>query len=61
MTIGASDMSTADEDQQALQRQIRLNLATAAAVVVMCLLGIAAVHLIRQLLNRVGRGSADEP
>ena len=61
MTIGAPDMSTTDEDQQAQQRNTRLNLTTAAAVVVLCLVGIAAVQLIRQLLNRVGQGRTDEP
>jgi hypothetical protein len=61
MTIGAPDMSTTDEDQQAQQRQMRVNLTTAAAVVVLCLVGIAAVHLMRQLLNRVGGGRPDEP
>jgi hypothetical protein len=61
VTIGALDMSTTDEAQGAQQHRIGPNLGTAAAVVVLCIIGIAVVQLIRRSVNSFARGHTDEP
>jgi hypothetical protein len=50
---------TIDDDEE-LERRNRNNLAKAAAVGLLCLLGIVVVHLVQRFLNSIARGHAAE-
>jgi hypothetical protein len=55
-----AEMSETTDDNEALQRRNRNSLAAAAAVAVLCVLGIVVLRMVQRLLNKVVRGRTDE-
>ena len=53
-------MTETTNDDEDLKRENRNNLAKAAAVGVLCLLGIAVLQLVRRFLNSIARSHAAE-
>jgi len=55
-----AEMTETTDDDEDLERRNRNNLAKAAAVGLLCLLGIVVVRLVQRFLNSIARSHAAE-